>query len=110
MKFHFQNEIGQLNDKAEETKGENAEHVQYLTEVLNSKALTIEELNGQIDALREVKPFERKNFRGETFFSFVRPQEISAFSDEKRAHERKGAALVCATLRNLRNACLSSFR
>jgi hypothetical protein len=59
----------QLNNQ----KNEHQEHIQNLTEILSTKAHTIEELNAQIDVLK---------------------QETSTFTDEKRAHERKGAALM----------------
>jgi len=59
----------QLNNE----RHEHEEHIQNLTEILSTKAHTIEELNAQIDVLK---------------------QESTTFIDEKRTHERKGAALI----------------
>ncbi|CAF2787109.1 unnamed protein product [Rotaria sp. Silwood2] len=59
----------QLDDERQKYQ----ENFQNLTEILSTKAHTIEELNAQIDVLK---------------------QEASTFIDEKRAHERKGATLM----------------
>ncbi|CAF1362135.1 unnamed protein product, partial [Adineta steineri] len=64
----IQNEQQLVNERHE-----HQEHIQNLTEILSTKAHTIEELNAQIDVLK---------------------QEALTFIDEKRAHERKGATLM----------------
>ncbi|CAM4758557.1 unnamed protein product [Rotaria magnacalcarata] len=63
----------QYEKQLDDERQKHQEDFQNLTEILSAKAHTIEELNAQIDVLK---------------------QEASTFIDEKRAHERKGATLI----------------
>ncbi|CAF0722314.1 unnamed protein product [Rotaria sordida] len=63
----------QYEKQLDHKRQKHQENFQNLTEILSAKAHTIEELNAQIDVLK---------------------QEATTFIDEKRAHERKGAALM----------------
>ncbi|CAM4864437.1 unnamed protein product [Rotaria socialis] len=63
----------QYEQQLDDERQKHQEDFQNLTEILSTKAHTIEELNAQIDVLK---------------------QEASTFIDEKRAHERKGATLI----------------
>ncbi len=93
IKQSFENQLNeqeikfekQLNDEQQEHQ----EHIQNLTEILSTKAHTIEELNAQIDVLKQV------NYISDNHSYLYYFQEASTFTDDKRAHERKGAALVC---------------
>ncbi|UJR35387.1 hypothetical protein I4U23_028144 [Adineta vaga] len=71
--YQFNEQQTQNESLRIQERQEYQEQIQNLTEILSTKARTIEELNAQIDVLK---------------------QEASTFIDEKRTHERKGATFM----------------